>query len=197
MAEFAQGKIKASECPIAFYTEGEPFQNEYPNGQTFEAALRQYWAGGGVVVFASWQPWPLYRNLDTGETGWSKKIGLTLANGDQGEGKRGFESRPEEGLVFRDTKAGAEEPFPTQGEQRFRPSFAPDGAEGLEYQAWLTVFGPSGRRYGDALSRYHYRSGPCTPAKMIYAWTGLWNTGDPTKRCQDILEKAREFAAES
>ncbi|MCX7011560.1 MAG: glycoside hydrolase family 99-like domain-containing protein [Candidatus Sumerlaeota bacterium] len=183
LEEFAQGKLKAAECPIAVYTEGEPFKNDYGEGKTVEAAFKQYGKDGGVVVFASWQPWPLFKDLDTGETSWSKRIGLPLAMSWE-------KTPPEQGIVVRDNATKADEPYPTSGDLRFRPSVAPTKDEGCDYRAWLTVFGPTGKRYGDALSSYVYKSGPYAPARFLYAWQGMWSMSDPVRRMQDVLMKA-------
>ena len=185
--EFARGGVKAAEYPIAIYTEGEPFKNDYGEGKTVEAAFKQYGKDGGVVVFASWQPWPLFKNLDTGETGWSKTIGLPLA-------MTWEKTPPEEGIVVRDNETKKDEPYPAKGDQRFRASVAPAKDSGGEYHAWLTVFGPAGKRYGDALSSYVYKSGPLAPARFIYASQALWSMSDPVRRMQDVLEKASEMA---
>ncbi|OPZ14894.1 MAG: hypothetical protein BWZ10_01823 [candidate division BRC1 bacterium ADurb.BinA364] len=194
LAEFGRGAVSASECPIAVYTDGELFQNDCGDGRTVEGALRDYWKDGGWIVFASWRPWPLYKNLDTDENNWSRHIGLLLTNADQGEGRRGFSVPPEESLTIRASEGEWEAPYPASGDLRFRPSFAPaDGGDCL-YRSFAAVIGASGSNYGDAFSAYRYESGPLAPARMVYAFQGLWTALEPEKASLLVMRQAMDLA---
>ena len=69
MRRFCAGRVSAEDCPIMVYTGGEDVRTRFDDGANLPDALAKYRAAGGVMVFASSQPWPWHRDLNSGQNG--------------------------------------------------------------------------------------------------------------------------------
>jgi hypothetical protein len=182
LREVATGTVTAQDCPILAFVGGEPVHTEFGPGASLEAGLKRYERDGGVLVLASWEPWPFHRSLETGERSWLRHLGMTLGGG--------FEKPPTAGLRFRFTgplAALGERPFPTAGDLRFRPCL--DRAdERTRFDPMAVLQGPNGQELGPAIALL-VRTGP-DPVRMIYVWEGMWDVAGRDALLRSILDQA-------
>jgi hypothetical protein len=182
LRDVATGTVTARDCPILVFVGGEPVHTDFGPGASLEVALKRYQRAGGVLVLAGWEPWPFYRSLETGETGWLRHLGLALGGG--------FERSPSAGLRFKFSGALAalgERPFPTAGDLRFRPCLN-QGDNQTRFEPLAVLRGPDGREYGPGIALLH-RRGP-DPARMIYVWAGMWDVVDRDALLRALLDQA-------
>ncbi|HWE35294.1 MAG TPA: hypothetical protein VG406_01885 [Isosphaeraceae bacterium] len=184
---FCHGAITARDCPILIYGGGEKVRTDFGRGRTLDAALRRFARAGGVMVVASFEPWPMNQSLDTGQVSWSNTVGLPLAIG--------FETPPAPDLVVRFRGPLAELgdlPFPTTGDPRFRPAVPPaDGTAVVEPLATLQA--ADGRPIGHGLLALRYTAGPFAPARWFYAWFRIWDL--PGLDRDDLIRRLLTLAA--
>jgi hypothetical protein len=182
LRDVATGRVTARDCPILVFVGGEPVHTDFGPGASLEAALKRYQRAGGVLVLASWEPWPFHRSLETGERGWLRHLGLMLGGG--------FERPPDAGLRFQfmgTLAALGERPFPTAGDLRFRPCLNQrDDRTRLEVLAVLR--GADGHEYGPGIALLDQR-GP-DPARMIYVWERMWDVVDRDALLRAVLDRA-------
>jgi len=184
MRALCTGRVTAKDCPVMVYTGGEDVQTRFENGANLPDAVARYRAGGGVIVFASSQPWPWYRDLDSGRTAYSREVGLPMLNG--------FEDPPASDMRFQFHGPLADfgtQPFPTEGDQRFRPCGGP-GAESLKIVPLATLHAPDGADRGPAIALISSRDGPPRSAPMVYVWFRMWDVVDREELLRRILEIA-------
>jgi hypothetical protein len=152
-------------------------------------ALHRFAEDSGVIIYASWQPWPLHRDLDSGKTAWSPSVGLTLA--------QGFEKPPTPNMQFHFKSTLADigkRPFPTTGDLRFRPCLPP-AAGTADFQPLATLIHPDGKPYGHGIAAIKYTAGPFAPARIIYVWMRMWDVTDRTQLLQKTLSLAAAMKA--
>jgi hypothetical protein len=188
LKSFATGKATAADCPMMFYTGGEDVSTNFGDGAHLVPTIGAYREQGGVIVFASSGPWPMHRDLETGRTAFSREVGLPITVG--------FEEPPAEGMYFEfegDLAEFQRQPFPVEGDQRFRPCGGP-GSEALEIVPLATLHGADGTPYGPAIAVIR-SAAQRSSAPMLYVWFRMWDVVDREKLLKHVLEKAVSLRA--
>lgn len=182
------GDVSAADVPILVYLGGEEVASDLGERQTLPEALRRFAAEGGVLIVASPQAWPFYRDRTTGTAGWSEAIGLTV--------RPGFERPPADGprFAFRGPLAElGSAPYPTRGDLRFRPITPPPA--GATFEPLADLIDPNGNALGAAAAVVTYTDGPFAPTRLIYTSAPLWRAGDAGYLLRAILREAASRTA--
>ena len=181
MRSFCTGRVTAKDCPAMVYTGGEDIRTRFEDGANLPDAVSRYRAAGGVIVFASSQPWPWHRDLDSGRTAYSREVGLPMLGG--------FEEPPTAEMRFEFHGPLADlgpQPFPTEGDQRFRPCGGP-AAESLKIVPLATLHSADGTDQGPGIALISSRDEAERIAPMVYVWFRMWDVVDREELLRRIL----------
>lgn len=145
------GVFNARRFPVALYVAAEDYVCTVRQPGDAAAAVERYVREGGTLVILPTQPWPFYYANDPGghhPEPLTEKLGLPLF--------MAIEAAPDESLAVRVSPAQslvkaqqAEFAFP-QGDPRLRSIEGSRLPGGAKYTPIATVFGQSGKSYGDA-----------------------------------------------
>ena len=184
LRNLCNGEVTARDCPILVYVGGETIRSDFGTRWTLPEALSRFARDGGVLIVASPEAWPFYRDVSSGRTAWSPAIGLPL--------QQGFERPPVEGLWFAFQGALDEfhtRPYPNTGELRFRPC-VPTMEEADRFEPLATLKGPDGQDLGAAIATLVYPEGPHAGIRILYVAAPVWNAVEPGQLLRALLQHA-------
>ncbi len=183
--------FSARKFPVALYLDGEDYVHTVRGTGDGAAAIERYVKEGGTLILIPSQPWPLY--YATGSRFHrpepiTDRLGLPLF--------MSIETAPAEKLCIRMNPGqnvfslrAAEFPYP-EGDARLRAIDAKRIPSGTKYTPIATVFGESGKNYGDAAGLLQFSGG----SRILYLASVLQH--DPTHGF-NFSESALRFTLQS
>jgi len=176
--------------PVVLQTSGENYSSRGKVAGDVVPALKRYLAEGGFLISLPNGPFPFYYDSVSDKAApVADRVGLPV--------QQGWE-RPPEGtpLTFQfDTNAlsgfPANAPFPSNGDQRWRPAVRNVTKPGDFYVplAWLTD--ASGHDYGDGIAYVECRTPPLQGGRTLYVWMRMSDVVGQDR----LLEGVFKFAA--
>ena len=165
--DVAKGGLTPRKYPVLLYCAGEHYRRSVRKTGDVDDALVSYLEAGGYVVFLPALPCPFYYDESGQAVNRSSRFGLTL--------RGAWESPPT------DTKLNFVQPqrylshvpekfpFPTSGDQRWRPFFA--GDKHSRHTSLLVLRDADDNYLGDAVAYAELKGG----GRILYAWFTLLN----------------------
>lgn len=162
--------FNAKKYPVTIYMAGEHYITTVKKEDDGVKAILNYLKEGGMIVFLSYEPWPMYYGLEDGEE--TEEENIMFQNLEFN--LKGFEE-PDESLEMEFNKEqkiikglpGKIE-FPTEGDLRMR-AINPDSiSENIELTSILTI-----EEYGDVIGYIEFIDGAYKGGKILYVWSRL------------------------
>lgn len=156
--------LKADRYPVVLYTGGEHYRSTVKKAGDVDAALVDYLKAGGWLVVLPGKPWPFYYDEDDETVNRSSRFGLPL--------RLGWENPPKDRKLYfvQPDRTMPHLPerfaFPTSGDLRWRPFFAPEQGGHISL---LELRDGDGKYLGDAIAY----AKPPGGGKVIYVWFAL------------------------
>ena len=177
-----EGTITPKDFPILVFVGGENVHTRFSKGAPLDEALRRYEQAGGVIVWASAEPWPMFHDLDSGQTSYSQRVGLHLAGGFRRTAVGRFTVSLPRGAVLVRIEAVSSERRPAVPSLRAGADF-----QG-QFEPLAVLVDPAGHELGAAIARLDSNNEP--RSRMIYVWYRMWDVVDPSALLKAVLDAA-------
>jgi hypothetical protein len=158
------GKLTPEKYPVLLYCSGEHYRRTVNKTGDVDDALVSYLNAGGFLGAFPGLPWPFYYDENNQAVGRSGHFGLNIQGAwerPQQDSKLHF-VQPQRHLRH----VPKQFPFPTSGDQRWRPSFA---GKDTKHTSLLQLHDGDGKYLGDAVAYAELKNG----GSVVYAWFGL------------------------
>jgi len=173
------GELTPQKYPVLLYCSGEHYRRTVQkNGDVDDALVRYLRAGGCLGAFPG-LPWPFYYDENGRAVSRSGRFGLNI---------QGAWERPQQNSKLNFVQpqrylrhVPKQFPFPTSGDQRWRPFFAGKDAK---HTSLLQLQDDDGKYLGDAVAYADLKSG----GSVVYTWFGLLNGPHAEGLLYDIFD---------
>jgi hypothetical protein len=160
------GELKPQRYAVLLYCSGEHYRRTVRKTGDVDDALVKYLRAGGFLAALPALPWPFYYDENNKALNRSGHFGLNIQSAWE---------RPQQGLKLHFVQPRRylrhlpeKFPFPTSGDQRWRPFFA---GKDSKHTSLLQLHDGEGKYLGDAAAYADLKSG----GRVVYAWFGLLN----------------------
>ena len=164
--DIVTGNLTPQKYPVLLYCSGEHYRRTVHKTGDVDDALVSYLRAGGCLAALPGLPWPFYYDEKGRAVNRSSQFGLNIQGAwerPQQDSKLHF-IQPQRYLPH----VPKQFPFPTSGDQRWRPFFAGKDAE---HTSLLQLHDGDGKYLGDAVTYAELKGG----GRIVYAWFGLLN----------------------
>ncbi|MBW8040023.1 MAG: hypothetical protein FVQ85_08500 [Planctomycetes bacterium] len=160
------GNLTPQKYPVLLYCSGEHYRSTVRKTGDVDDALVSYLRAGGCLGALPGLPWPFYYDQNNKTVSRSGRFGLNI---------QGAWEKPQQDSKLRFVQpqrylrhVPEQFPFPTSGDQRWRPFFA---GKDTKHTSLLRLHDGQGKYLGDAVAYAEIKSG----GRVIYTWFGLLN----------------------
>lgn len=194
-----QQKFNAANYKIAVYTGGEKYNQTVKSFADVDDALIKFQNEKGMLILASYEPWPLCINQDNASTNLVGKLGFPICGIDDSGNLisdvrlAGFE-KPKEGVkvnfVINTGKLPSFNPklaFPTEGDLRWRPVNGTAMGKSDIYVPLVSLYDSEDNSYGDGIAYFERKETQPVNGKGLYVWNRANDLMDSDKLYGDLF----------